>query len=152
MVEFKSKAINIEDIKSSYIKKEIFSLLNQKKIIRMIIYNKKLQKLFEVDIEDYQNISGKYIEGEKNGKGKEYDLETNELIFEGEYINGKRNGKVKEYDDGKLIFEGEYLNGKRNGKGKEYNDDGKLEFAGEYLNGERWNGKGKEFHNNGFGL
>ena len=44
------------------------------------------------------------------------------MIFEGEYLNGKRNGKGKEYDYyGNLIFEGEYLNGKRwNGKGKEY--------------------------------
>ena len=55
-----------------------------------------------------------------NGNGKEYY--DNTLIFEGSYVNGKRNGKGKEYDDdGKLIFEGEYLNGKRwIGKGKEY--------------------------------
>ena len=49
-----------------------------------------------------------------------------ELRFEGEYLNGERNGKGKEYDyDGKLIFEGEYINGERsgNGKGKEYYDD-----------------------------
>ena len=37
----------------------------------------------------------------------------NYLIFEGEYLNGKRNGKGREYyDDGKLKFEGEYLNNK----------------------------------------
>ena len=138
MAELKNKAINIEDIKSSYIKKEIFSLLNQKKILSMIIYNKKLQKLFVVDIEDYKKISGKYKEGEKNGKGKEYDLKTNILIFEGEYLNGKRNGKGKEYYfNGKLEFEGEYLKGERNGKGKEYDYEGNLEFEGEYLNGER---------------
>ena len=36
------------------------------------------------------------------------------LIFEGEYLNGKRNGKGKEYyDNGKLEFEGEFINGKR---------------------------------------
>ena len=36
------------------------------------------------------------------------------LIFEGEYLNGKRNGKGKEYNDnGQLIFEGEYLDGKK---------------------------------------
>ena len=28
--------------------------------------------------------------------------------FEGEYLNGEKNGKGKEYDKGKLIFEGEY--------------------------------------------
>ena len=54
------------------------------------------------------------------------------LEFEGEYLNGKRNGKGKEYDDfdGRLIFEGEYLNGKRHGKGKEYKD-GELIYEGE---------------------
>ena len=39
------------------------------------------------------------------------------MIFEGEYLNGMKNGKGKEYE-GKLIFEGEYLNGMRNGQGK----------------------------------
>ena len=34
-------------------------------------------------------------------------------MFEGEYLNGKRNGKGKEYKYGEIIFEGEYLNGKR---------------------------------------
>ena len=43
------------------------------------------------------------------------------MLFEGEYIQGKRNGKGKEYyDNGKLKFEGEYLNGK-NWNGKGYN-------------------------------
>ena len=60
---------------------------------------------------------------------------NNELIFEGVYLNGERNGKGKEYYyyDGELKFEGEYLNGKRNGKGKEYNKYGKLIFEGVYL-------------------
>ena len=36
------------------------------------------------------------------------------MIFEGEYINGKRNGKGKEYDsNGNLEFEGEFINNKR---------------------------------------
>ena len=55
------------------------------------------------------------------------------MIFEGEYLNGSRNGKGKEYWKGKLRFEGEYLNGLRNGKGKEYNKDGELVFEGGYL-------------------
>jgi len=42
------------------------------------------------------------------------------MIFEGEYLNGERNGKGKEYyDNGELKFEGEYLKGERNGKRKE---------------------------------
>ena len=55
----------------------------------------------------------------KNGKGhiKEYfdDDEDDKLLFEGEYLNGERNGKGKEYyDNGNLKFEGEYLKGERN--------------------------------------
>ena len=114
----------------------------------------------------------------KNGKGiiKKYDEDR--LIFEGEYLNGELNGKGKEYfhygyydrDDGRMIyygeiiiFEGEYLNGKKwngkgydvdnkiaceikNGKGniKSYYDSGKLHSECEILNGER-NGKCKVY-------
>ena len=69
----------------------------------------------------------------KNGEGyiKEYDS-FGKLEFEGYYVNGETNGKGKEYYDGKLIFEGEYKNGKRNGMGKEYFDN-KLIFEGKYL-------------------
>ena len=76
------------------------------------------------------------------------------LIFEGNYIDGERNGKGKEYYDEEklkfeensiLKFEGEYKKGKRNGKGKEYYIDGTLEFEGEYLNGERY-GEGKSYN------
>ena len=42
------------------------------------------------------------------------------IIFEGEYLNGERNGKGKEYDkfSGDLIFEAEYLNGEKMEEGK----------------------------------
>ena len=131
---------------SKYIQRDVFLYLNEKQKLYMIIYNKKLQKICNVDIEDYKRVSGKYKIGEKNGIGKIYNLKTNELIFEGEFLNGKKKGKGKEYYDGELIFEGEFLNGKRDGKGKEYYD-GELIFEGEYLNGKR-NGKGKEYYNN----
>jgi len=74
----------------------------------------------------------------KNGNSNVKEYYYCKLEFVGEYLNGKRNGKGKEYDcyDGKLIFEGEYLNGVRNGKEKEYDDD-KLIFEVEYLNGEK---------------
>ena len=62
----------------------------------------------------------------KDEKGyiKEYNY-NGTLAYEGEYLNGERNGRGKEYYDinkyfyynDKLLFEGEYLNGKRNGKG-----------------------------------
>ena len=67
-----------------------------------------------INLIHYKFLSGKYIIYEKEGKGKEYDGNSNDLIFEGEYLNGKRNGKGKEYDDeGNIFFEGEYLDDKR---------------------------------------
>ena len=136
--------INIEkDIKSFHILRNIFSFLSEKQKLYLIIYNKQIQKKLEVDIEDYKNLIGIYKKIERDGKGKEYDISSNIMLFEGEYSNRKRNGKGKEYDsNGKLIFEGEYSNGKRNGRGKEYYYFGKLKFEGEYLNGKKWNGKG----------
>jgi len=57
----------------------------------------------------------------KEGKGYVKEYYDGKLIFEGEYLDGDKNGKVKEYNvyNGKLEFEGEYLKGKRNGKGKD---------------------------------
>ena len=80
--------------------------------------------------------NGNIIYELKNGTGKvkEYYPEV-ALEFEGEYLNGKRNGKGKEYYKDKLRFEGKYLNDQRNGKGKEYDSNGKIKFEGEYLNG-----------------
>ena len=75
--------------------------------------------------------------GYEDDLNKEY-----KLLFKGEYLNGKRNGIGKEYYQNFVVFEGEYLNGKRNGKGKEYDSEGEIRFEGEYLNGDRWNGKG----------
>ena len=76
------------------------------------------------------------------------------LIFEGEYLNGERNGKGKEYyKNGNLKFEGDFLKGKRNGKekkiGKEYDSKGNVIFEGKFLNDIRWEGKGKEYDKNG---
>ena len=80
-------------------------------------------------IKEYEQYNGNLL-FEGNGN----------LLFEGEYVNGLRNGKGKEYNyDGKLAFEGEYLNNKKwNGKlnCKFYTDLGKKEFEGEILNGK----------------
>ena len=153
MDELKRKNFK-EDIKSKYNIQQIFSFLNKKQILKMIIYNKHLKEILNIIIQDYIEASKKFKIGEKNGKGKEYGIYTNQILYIGEYLNGKRNGKGKEYgyyderrNKSLLIFQGEYLNGKRNGKGIEYEGD-TLRFEGEYLNGER-NGKGKEYYNNG---
>ena len=41
-------------------------------------------------------------------------------------MNGEKNGKGKEYKYDTLIYKGGYLNGKWHGKGKKYFDNGKL--------------------------
>ena len=72
-----------------------------------------------------------------------------EFMYESEYLNGWKNGKGKEYykysgideDKGELIFDGEFLDDKRwKGKGKEIGLYNETIFKGEYLNGQYWNG------------
>ena len=83
----------------------------------------------------------------KYGYGYVKEYRNNNKIFEGEYLNGERNGKGKEYDyNGNIIFEGDYLYGVKI-KGKEYIGD-KLIFEGEYINEQKWKGKGKEYDSN----
>ena len=81
---------NIEkSIKSLYILKDIFSFLSEKQKLKIIIYNKYLRKNLDINIENYKRIRGIYREGERNGKGKEYYISSNIMLFEGEYLNGK---------------------------------------------------------------
>ncbi len=87
-IEEKKKKI-LRDIKSIYIIKGIFSYINYKQKLDLISYNKQLQKIIGVDINDYKKTSGIYRIIEKNGKGREYLLNKNRLIFEGEYVNWK---------------------------------------------------------------
>ena len=123
----KKEKRNLFFIKAQYTITNISLLIEQKQKLRLLNYNKELQKLLNININDYQNMSGKHKIGGKNGIGKEYILHTMRLIFEGEYVNGKTNGKGKEYyEDDELKFEDEYINGKKwNGMG--YYDN-KIEY------------------------
>ena len=138
------------NIKYKYITKIILSQLNEAKKLKLIRYNKNLQKIFDIEPIIFKFYSSKCVIYEKDGKAKEYSNFDDNLLFEGEYLNGKRcDGKGKEYySNGELKYEGEYLNGKWDGKGKQYNEYGELIFEGEYLNGRR-NGKGKEYNEYG---
>ena len=60
-----------------------------------------------------KKFEGEYLNGKRNGKGKEYYLKYGNIKYQGEYVNGKKEGKGKEYYFGKLIFKGDYLNGER---------------------------------------
>ena len=106
------------------------------------------------------------MNGERNGRGKEYNYQGM-LIYEGEFLYDSYL-KGRFYINEKLEYEGEYLfdkkwNGKGydeqgniiyelingNGKVKEYDIYyNKVYYEGEYLNG-RSNGKGKEYYKDG---
>ena len=92
--------INLKNnVKSLNIIKHIFSNLPENKKLNLIINNKHIQKKLNIDLEYYKKRSNRYKIQEKNGKGKEYTLYSNKLIFKGEYKNKKKNGKGKGYNN-----------------------------------------------------
>jgi len=136
----------ISNISSKYCLEFIFSFIEEKKKLSIIIYNKDLQNRINRNINFYKGVSQNILKIDKNGIGKIYDF-RGELMFEGEYSNKKKNGKGKVYSAGRLFFEGEFKDGKRNGYGKQYNprfSSLKLVYEGEYKDG-KMNGKGKEY-------
>ena len=142
--------------------KKIFSFMEKGKKLKTIKYNKFLQNKINVNIINYQIYSGRYIIFETKIKGKEYDGYTDDLLYEGEYLNGIKNGKGKEIKKVKIspgensdyfnvIFEGEFLNGKKwNGKeyffDKHHDESPDVCYEISYLNGKK-NGKQKIFQN-----
>ena len=125
-------------LKSKFFLRILFSSLDERTKLKLVQYNKGLQKETNINIINYKTLNGRYIVYETNEVGAEYNVNDDRIVFAGEYLNGKRNGRGKEYDSsGKLIFESEYLNGKKNVKGKEYIDDNNVIFDGEYLNGKK---------------
>ena len=140
----------LKNVKSLAIQRRIFSHLDKKCLLEIVKYNKNFQKNLNIKIRDFQLLSRSYIIYEKSGYGKEYDWETDLLIYEGNFLNGRRNGKGTEYDVyGEVIYEGEYLNGKRvekdlinkleieNGVKKVYNYLNELVFERESSDGKK---------------
>ena len=85
----------LKDIKSTYFIKLIFSYVDEEQKLKIIKYNKNLQKIIDINIINYIHFRGRYIIYESSGIGKEYDGQFDALLFEGEYKNRKRNGKGK---------------------------------------------------------
>ena len=155
----------LENIKSKYVLINVFSYLNIKPKLTILLSNKYLYNKTGISPDSFKFYNQKYIEYESDTKVKEYNRANGKLIYHGEYLNkkrngigleinelecfegefnkGKRHGKGAEFNkEGKLSFEGEYINGKRNGKGTEYFSNGEIKFEGDYFDGKRWNGKG----------
>ena len=92
----------------------LFLNINEKSKLKLLKYNKNLQDKLGIKLIHYKTFSGKYIIYQTNGKVKEFNVYNDKTIFEGEYLNGKRNGKGKEYySSGKVKFKGDYYEDKR---------------------------------------
>ena len=123
--------------------------MDEKVKLKLIKNNKKLQYKNDINLINYKFFNGRYIIYETKTKGKEYLAANDRLRYKGEFLNGERNGKGKEYVEYyNLIFEGEYLKEKKHGKGKEYFNNGILKFECENLNVNKWNSKGYDRNNN----
>ena len=143
-MEIKSSSFaQIKNIKSPYIFKKVFSFLCQITKLSLIAHNKKIQKVFQIDTESFRKISQRYRIIQNDGKGQEFLINTNYLIFEGEFKKGKKHGKGYEYYYNKnLTLDIEYFNWEKTEKTKNGYFKGKLKFEGEYYEGKKINGKG----------
>ena len=84
----------IKNVKSSLIFKKIFSFLKINIKLQTITYNKSYQKKLDININDYIQVSGRYIVY-ANGKQTVMSIKGNIKLFEGEYLNGKKMEKEK---------------------------------------------------------
>ena len=89
-------------IKSKYIIHNLFSFMTEGKKLKIMKYNKFIQKKLQIYINDYEIFSGRYKMEGNNGKVKEYSLDGDKLVFEGEYLNGKEMVKEKNMANMKL--------------------------------------------------
>ena len=91
-----NKSLNLrKSVKSQFIRKKIFSILNGKRKLNIIKYNKKYINELEITIDYFKKVSGKYKIDGINGKGKEILLASNIIVFEREYLYGKKKRKRK---------------------------------------------------------
>ena len=63
----------MDKIKSSFFFMFLLPYINDKRKFKITNYNKDLQNFLGINLLDYKRMSGKYILGDINGKGKEYD-------------------------------------------------------------------------------
>ena len=86
----------LKNIKSKYIVEKIFIHIYEERKLKIIKCNKKIQTQININLDNFKKTSKRYIIYGDNGEGKEF-YNDGKLLFEGEYLNGKRNGKGKEY-------------------------------------------------------
>ena len=168
----------LENIKSVYILQWIFLNLKEEIKLKLISKNKSLQAKCFIDIINYKKTCNHYIIKDKNGNYKIKSSKNNFMNYEGGYMNGKKEGSGKEYklieikysefenENNKIlknlnknalkeikeslffkniIFKEETKSGIINKNGEEYFYYVILEYEGEFKNGKR-DGKGKEYN------
>ena len=84
--------MNLDNIISFDADKKIFSFVTEKKKLEIIYYNKRIKNNLDINLNNYRNLTGKYLKFETIVK--EYNND-NKVIYEGEYSDGKRNIKFK---------------------------------------------------------
>ena len=87
----------LKRIKSNVIIKKIFLSLKLKVKLKMINYNKSLQRRCSVDINIYKKNAKKYIEKDEKGNNLIFSPKNNFLVYKGGYVNGKKQGFGKEF-------------------------------------------------------
>ena len=80
-------------IKSTHFIQKLFSYINDDRKLKLVIYNKTIQKIIDINLTNYKFMTRKYIVYKLKGFANEYDIYNDRLIYKGEYLNGKRNGK-----------------------------------------------------------
>ena len=96
--EIKSKNV-LGKIRSKYILKQIFFILHRKCFLKIVQYNKQLQKTFNLSIKEYKKYSEIEIEITLKGYGKFINIPDNfddESYFHIYYGKNKEEEKVKD--------------------------------------------------------
>ena len=70
-----------KNIKNVFFKKIVLSHLDERRLLKLVQYNKELQNLLDIKLKCYKMHSGKIKIGDKNGLGKELNYFNNELII-----------------------------------------------------------------------
>ena len=60
----------LENSKSIYFIKKLFTFVDEKTKLDIIKYNKNMQNIMDINLTNYKFYSKKYIIYEENGKGK----------------------------------------------------------------------------------
>ena len=125
--------------------------------IRRFVTTKNNWKIYlnDEDVEEFENLNGKYEvefshgsiyqgdwkDNKKHGKGKFISNNgTKTLVYEGEWEHGNIHGKGKMKYHNNSVYEGEWKHGKIHGKGKYTYADGDV-YEGDFVEG-KMHGKG----------